>query len=325
MSNALVSILTPCHNSEAFFFRLLDSVLMQSYPYVEMIVVDNDSKDKTPEIVKGYIPRFEERGYTLKYIHQEDAGPSAAINNGLKRIKGEYLIMPDSDDYFADKDTITIMVEKFFNLPDEYAVVRCQQQIIYERDMSKGPIEGLRMPEYDDGTNFRSCLLGEGYVYPAVGYMVKVKYLRELTNMEIYNTYYSGQNRQVFLPLYYCYKCYSIDRPLVNYLVRESSISHGDYAKYDVLFKLYNLFEAYIDAIFDTIKPMTSEDRIYYRQAFLAKESLDMALYAKSLNRTDDAKKMIDNYYKYGGSKGKLLKFRLLSIVNRVRRKIFGR
>ena len=48
-----VSIITPCHNSEKFIHRLLDSILMQSYQEIEMITVDNDSKDNTRKLIRG--------------------------------------------------------------------------------------------------------------------------------------------------------------------------------------------------------------------------------------------------------------------------------
>ena len=47
----LVSIITPCYNGETHIFRLLDSVLSQDYPKIEMFVVDDGSKDKTWEII----------------------------------------------------------------------------------------------------------------------------------------------------------------------------------------------------------------------------------------------------------------------------------
>lgn len=87
----LVSLLTPCYNMEKYIFRLLDSVLSQTYPTVEMIIIDDGSSDKSADIIKSYIPKFSERGYSLKYVFQENSGQSVAIQNGLLLVKGKYL------------------------------------------------------------------------------------------------------------------------------------------------------------------------------------------------------------------------------------------
>ena len=57
----LVSIVTPCYNGEKLIHRLLDSVLRQDYQQIEMIVVDDGSKDQTRSVVEGYVETFENR------------------------------------------------------------------------------------------------------------------------------------------------------------------------------------------------------------------------------------------------------------------------
>lgn len=305
----LISIITPCHNSATFIHRLFDSILTQTYSRVEMIIVDNDSIDNTFDIIKCYISKFESKGYSLMYIHQEDLGPSAGINHGLKYIKGEYLLMADSDDFYGDDNLFEMMVDKFKLLPDEYAVVRCQEQSLYEEDLSRAEISGLNAVEFDSGTMFIDCLYGTNlYFYPPIGYMIKVKHLKKETNMNIYSMYNLGQNRQIFLPLYYKYKCYTIKKPLVNYLIRKNSISHGDYTKYDVMLKKYHNNYEYIHAILSRIKEMPEEERKTYEKEFLIRETQSMVLFALNYRKNGDVKKFVNELDKFGGLS---LKFRL--------------
>ena len=97
MEVPLISMITPCYNSGSYVHRLLDSVLAQDYPAVEMYAVDDGSTDHTRQVIQTYIPLFEQRGYSLTYVYQEHAGQSEAINKGLKCVKGKYLVWPDSD------------------------------------------------------------------------------------------------------------------------------------------------------------------------------------------------------------------------------------
>ena len=87
MQKGLVSIITPCYNTGDILHRLLDSILSQDYPHVEMYAINDGSNDNTEDVIKGHIPKFQEKGYELHYVYQENSGQSAALNNGLKLIK----------------------------------------------------------------------------------------------------------------------------------------------------------------------------------------------------------------------------------------------
>ena len=109
-NKGLVSLLTPCYNAGHLIGRLLDSVLSQTYPRVEMVVIDDGSTDCSAEIINSYVQKFSARGYSLQYYYQPNSGQSVAIRNGLRIITGEYLAWPDSDDFYATSDAIAKMV-----------------------------------------------------------------------------------------------------------------------------------------------------------------------------------------------------------------------
>ena len=94
----LVYILTPSYNCGQYIYRLLNSVLTQTYPNIEMTVIDDGSTDNTKDIIISYQFKFAARCYKLNYVYQNNQGLSSTINNGLKLVHGDFLIWPDADD-----------------------------------------------------------------------------------------------------------------------------------------------------------------------------------------------------------------------------------
>jgi teichuronic acid biosynthesis glycosyltransferase TuaG len=94
MEKGLVSIITPMYNGERFVGQTIDSVLSQTYPNWEMIIIDDGSSDKGPEIVRDYT--LKDNRITL--LTQPNAGSGAARNNGIREAKGQYIALLDADD-----------------------------------------------------------------------------------------------------------------------------------------------------------------------------------------------------------------------------------
>jgi amino acid adenylation domain-containing protein len=90
-----VSVIIPSYNSAKFLPEAIESVLNQTYPVFEIVVVDDGSTDKTKEVCNCYP--------TVKYIYQENQGASVARNIGMQFSKGEYLLFLDSDDCLLPK------------------------------------------------------------------------------------------------------------------------------------------------------------------------------------------------------------------------------
>ncbi len=91
----LVSIIIPCFNSAKFVSRSIDSALSQSYPYTEIILVDNNSTDETLSILKDYQSRYPDKITVLTELKK---GAPAARNQGLNAAKGEWIQFLDADD-----------------------------------------------------------------------------------------------------------------------------------------------------------------------------------------------------------------------------------
>ncbi len=105
-SEMLVTVITPCFNSEKTIEKTIQSVLTQTYKNIEYIIVDGNSTDKTMEIVKSYEAQFQGR---MRYVSEPDEGIYYAMNKGIGMATGELIGIVNSDDYY-EKDAIEKMV-----------------------------------------------------------------------------------------------------------------------------------------------------------------------------------------------------------------------
>lgn len=105
----LVSIVVPVYNAERYIRRCLDSLLLQTYHPVEIIVIDDGSTDKSLEICTEYA----EHNWGVKVLHTANYGVSHARNTGLVCAKGKYVFFVDADDYI-----MPCYVEHFMNEGD---------------------------------------------------------------------------------------------------------------------------------------------------------------------------------------------------------------
>lgn len=96
MDNALITIIIPVYKVEKYLKRCIDSVLSQSYPNWELILVDDGSPDNCPAMCDEYASK----DARIKVIHKPNGGLSSARNAGLEVMQGEYVTFLDSDDYF---------------------------------------------------------------------------------------------------------------------------------------------------------------------------------------------------------------------------------
>lgn len=101
----LVSIIVPVYKVEKYLRTCLDSILAQSYPNWEAILVDDGSPDACPKIIDEYASR----DTRMRTVHRENGGLSAARNSGLRTVRGEFITFLDSDDFWH-KDYLKLMV-----------------------------------------------------------------------------------------------------------------------------------------------------------------------------------------------------------------------
>ena len=114
----LVSIILPVYNIENYLSRCLGSIAVQTYPKIEIILVDDGSTDNSSILCD----KFVEKDCRAKVIHQENSGLWAARNTGQKAANGEFIMFIDGDDYLH-KDMVRIMFDALQDSQYDLALV----------------------------------------------------------------------------------------------------------------------------------------------------------------------------------------------------------
>lgn len=113
----LVSVVVPCYNHQGYVEETIKSIVHQTYENIELIVIDDGSKDDSPEIIERLSME-----YGFYYESQENMGLSATLNKMIKMAKGDYISIIASDDV-CSSDKIEVLLDGITDLGSEYAVV----------------------------------------------------------------------------------------------------------------------------------------------------------------------------------------------------------
>lgn len=144
MNNVKISIITIVYNNVRDITYTISSVLEQSYPNIEYIIVDGASTDGTMEVIRSYADRIS------TFISEKDEGIYDAMNKGLALATGDYVLFLNSGDELYDRDTIQCIVEKGKGadiIYGETKLVDEQRHIVADRRH--------KAPEHFDWKSFR--------------------------------------------------------------------------------------------------------------------------------------------------------------------------
>lgn len=152
-----ISVIIPAYNTEKFIERCINSVLNQSYNNIEIIVIDDGSKDSTKSIVEQFISKDKR----VIYVWQENAGVSASRNKGIQCSSGDFLTFVDADDWL-EFDALERMYRAF--KPDIGFV--CCGTFMHRNDEVKtySPPENLQLSKEET----LYSLYSDSYVRPVV-------------------------------------------------------------------------------------------------------------------------------------------------------------
>lgn len=225
-----VSVIIPTYNRGAYVAQAIESVLAQKYKDYEIIVVDDGSTDDTGERVIKY-------GDRVRYIHQENRGPSAARNTGILHAKGKYIAFCDSDDRFLPGK-----LEKQMEYIRSHPKCRFLYTWYYNVN-DRGKITKLRKPlRCRSREQLQYCLLTRKFTIRTSTVLVHKSCFRKAG---LFNEkYWYSQDWDMWLRLAAYYRGDCLEEPLAEYRLHgdnRSRLGIKDYhpAILESTFKLY--------------------------------------------------------------------------------------
>ena len=250
----LVSIVTPVYNGERHLSVMLDSVLGQTYPQIEMILVDDGSTDGTVSVAEGYRQRFAQKGYGYRIIQAPHRNASGAINQGLPYVTGEYLAWPDSDDVLEPES-----VKRRVDFLKEHSQYTCVRSLSYYFDAQTK--ERCQKADEQRGDLSREQLIWdvlESKTFVCCGcYLLQSACFFAIYPQKQIPEYDVGQNFQMLLPYLYRHKCPTLQEELYGVAVRTGSHSRTELTR-EQEEKKYDDYEKLAD---DIVRICKMEDR----------------------------------------------------------------
>lgn len=151
----LISLIIPVYNVEQYLDECMDSVLKQTYTNLEIVLVDDGSKDRSPAMCDAYALKDSR----VQVIHKENGGPMSACIAGAEKAKGDYLAFMDSDDWI-DLNMMEELVKEIIGNEREmicsnYVIEKANQSIKIKQSMKPGVYDRKALEE-----QLFSCLLG---------------------------------------------------------------------------------------------------------------------------------------------------------------------
>lgn len=246
-----VSIIVPFYNVEGYIEKCLETLVNQTLQEIEIILVNDGSKDRSINIVQKFLQRYPDK---IVYLEKENGGLSDARNFGILHSKGEYIAFLDSDDY-VEKG----MYQKMYELAkkENSDMVQCNFYWEYPDKRKIG-----KMIEYDN----KNKMLENARV-EAWNKLIKREIL-EKANIQFPKGYQYEDVEFTYKLIPFIERVSFIKEPLVHYIQREGSISNSQNER---TMEIFDVLEHVIDFYKENNiynKYSTELEYIYVRYAF---------------------------------------------------------
>jgi glycosyltransferase involved in cell wall biosynthesis len=211
----LVTIICTCYNHERFLKESLGSVFNQTYPLIEVIIVDDASKDGSRAIIESYL---KQKPDAIGIFNDTNQGICISFNKAFALVKGKYIIDFATDDVM-EPDKIEKQVNYFENLEDSYGVVFTNALHI---DENSNPL-GLHFKPADEipqGDIYKEVI--RKFFLPAASLMVKKNVLEELGG---YDETLAYEDFDFWVRSSRNYKYGYLNEPLIRHRILKGSLS----------------------------------------------------------------------------------------------------
>lgn len=289
-----MSVCIPAYNHEKYIAETIESVINQDYMNLELIIINDGSKDKTDEVIKKYEQKCQKRFVRFEYRNRENKGLSATLNEMVQWSKGKYFTACASDDMFLSTK-VSLLVNSLEKLSEDYAVAFGNAIFIDDNsneiyiDVNTG---GLSRQE--EGTKFfldfqvlqRNCDLKIGKNFgsyetllignylPAMSFLIKLDKIKEVGAWTSGNTI---EDWEMWLKLSKNYKFAYIDEPVALYRWHENNTVKT--MKFELIRdsikllendKSYALHKGYENVFYGTLIDLVLQLRKYDKSIFLS-------------------------------------------------------
>ena len=252
----LLTVVIPVYNVEKYLNRCLESILIQEWKNYDIIMVDDGSTDRSPQICDDYVKAYD----FISVIHKENGGLSDARNTGLSQAKVEYVYFPDSDDWL-EPDTFIALAEalesqKFDIISFNREFIKGEEDVIISDPVENQVFEGkdafVHMLKHSYITGFandkiyrKSLFVDHDILFP------KGKYYEDL-----------GTNYKLFLS---AKKVYATNQKYYHYLIdNPDSITQSWNEK-----KFRDMFGFYKEVFYsDFVRSQLNQEELHISQLY---------------------------------------------------------
>lgn len=308
MSSPLVSAIIPCYNRPDYVREAIDSALAQTYPTIEIIVVDDGSTDETPQVLASY-------GDRIRVLRQQNAGTAAARNTGIAASSGKYLAWLDSDDaWLPEKIAAEVDAAERYS---GAAVVYTRCQPVDRSGRPAAPSHPVTVPNPVIRRDILEMMVIESEVMPS-SCIMRRDVIDEVGN---FDTEYLAEDWDLHFRVARKYQFVYIDAPLTRYRLHDDCKSRDRWPHAQGLLKLRHKIEAARDEILGNdptpaMRQAYERHRIkyadaYYRVGKLALDRGDLELARECLGEAIRLNPKVFKYYTRG------LRARMLDLVRK--------
>lgn len=273
MKKPKISVIVSVYNTEKYIVKCLDSILAQTYPNLELVIIDDRSKDKSLEIIEQY----QKHQNVIIIKNKVNKGLAYSRNIGLEKSTGEYIGYIDSDDYI-EPDYYEKLMDAILKEKADIAI--CDMKLYYEKTKTFQIINGC------DGALNKLNLVNNGLAASACNKLFK----REIISQFPFAEGKVNEDIAVVIPcIIHASKISYVPGSYYYYVQRENSIQNSVFSE-----KRFDIFQG-IDSTLKRIEGV--EDFEIYKEALIYNQIIVLLVYVfPRIENYQERKKFLKKY-----------------------------